>query len=70
MSDTVDIVVCPNCDGKGIVESRGLVDYHKNDYVYWATECKTCSGSGMVKRIVSIRYEAHRPAAPYGTPVR
>jgi len=58
---SIKIIICKKCNGKGTVEQRELVDYHKGEYNTWDEECSMCKGSGRMKKTKSIKVEPYQP---------
>jgi DnaJ-class molecular chaperone len=57
----IEIIICKNCDGKGTVENRDLVDYHKGIYDISHETCHICKGSGRMKKTTTVIIEAYKP---------
>lgn len=47
------IVICHECHGNKVVKVGNLRECHNND----TEPCGQCAGKGMLKRIVTIKYE-------------
>jgi len=56
----VEIVLCPDCKGKGEIHTDILIDYHKRDYDTKVETCKRCNGSGRLRKITEVKYEAFK----------
>ncbi len=57
----VKIIACKSCKGKGSIEDRDLVDYHKGIYNITLLECRICKGSGRMKKTKTITVEPYQP---------
>lgn len=68
MVEKTTIILCNNCEGKGVIYCEKLKCYHNGIYDEWSEECPKCKGSGLLKQIEihSIRYEPFTPYKPQG----
>lgn len=49
-----EIILCTECGGKGYINCRELVDYHKGEYKYWTHACNRCKSTGrLVKSVIT-----------------
>jgi DnaJ-class molecular chaperone len=59
MSETREIVICTNCEGKGVKVHAELTCYHKGEYDYTSYPCKACEGSGRRVKTVTTVYRPY-----------
>ena len=58
MSD-VEVILCFSCKGTGVTKHDELTDYHKREYNAHVADCKRCNGTGRLKKITKVTYEAY-----------
>lgn len=51
-----EIVLCPKCQGEGILKHEVMIDYHKREYDVEISECSGCDGKGRLRKEVKIVY--------------
>ncbi len=51
-----EIIICEQCNGKGIIKCSTLEDYHQHIYEYWDEDCKKCEGSGRLIKKSTVEY--------------
>lgn len=56
-----EIIICTNCDGKGILTRRVMTNYHKGEYDLHHFECYKCSGSGRLNLTITKTLEPFIP---------
>ena len=60
------VILCDNCNGKGVIAQEELTCYHKGEYDYWTEECPRCKGSGLLQKkvVTETTITPHIPCKP------
>ena len=48
------IIICPECEGEGLIQHSELTDYHKRMYDTWDEKCTECKGSGRLLETTEV----------------
>ena len=51
--ETITVIICSTCKGKGEIRRKESRDYHKGIYDYWYESCSDCQGSGKLIETVT-----------------
>jgi len=49
------IIICPKCEGKGIVCHEKMVDYHHREYETICEPCPDCDTKGRLIQTIEIK---------------
>ena len=55
------IIICGTCEGTGYTEKHEMTDYHRREYDIIKTKCRTCGGSGRLRKVVRTEVTAFVP---------
>lgn len=55
----VEVILCLNCKGAGVTQYDEMTNYHKREYNTHVVDCKRCNGTGRLKKITTVTYEAY-----------
>ena len=52
-----DIVICPECNGRGAIFEDILIDHHRGIYDTKRHTCERCEGNGRLERRTTTTFE-------------
>lgn len=60
MPTTTKKVLCPTCEGSGVIRQEELTCYHKGEYDVWFKDCPKCDGVGLLIEQTQITYTKYQ----------
>jgi len=57
-----ETIVCTDCDGKGVIYTTELVDYHQYKYIIKSKDCERCKCRGVLVQTTTVTTRALQPS--------